>query len=73
MLPLGTPEWMWKRQKISPLIFVSNMLSFRYDFSRLKFLEGRILLNLNSSRGCHTLPNVWFTSKNETVQYYWFP
>jgi len=47
MLPWGTPEWMWKRLEVPPLIFVSNCRSFRYDFSRLKWLEGRIILILN--------------------------
>ena len=27
MLPWGTPEWMCKRLEVSPLIFVSNLLS----------------------------------------------
>jgi hypothetical protein len=36
MLPWDTPEWMWKRLEDSPLIFVSNWRSFRYDCSRLK-------------------------------------
>jgi hypothetical protein len=53
--------------------FRSNCLSFMYDFSRLKYLEGGILLNLNSSRGSHTLSNAWLTSKNAAVQYSWFP
>jgi hypothetical protein len=44
MLPSGTPEWMWKRLEVSPLNFVSNWRSFRYDFNRLKWLEGKIQL-----------------------------
>jgi len=36
VLPLGTPELMWKWLEVSPLIFVSNWRSFMYDFCRLK-------------------------------------
>jgi hypothetical protein len=72
MLLWGTPEWMWKQLEVSPLNFVLNWHSFRYDFSRLKLLEGKILLISNSSPGCHTLSNAWLTSKNAAVQYWWF-
>jgi hypothetical protein len=68
----GVPEWMWKRLEVSPLNFVSNWRSFRYDFRRLKQLEGEILLILNSSPGCHTLSNAWLKSKNAAVQHCWF-
>ena len=57
MLPCGTPEWMCKRLEVSPLNFVSNWFSFGYDFSRLKYLDGKILLILNSSPGYHNLSN----------------
>ena len=36
MLPWSTPEWMWKRLEVSPLIFFSNWRSLRHDFSKLK-------------------------------------
>jgi hypothetical protein len=39
MLPWGTPEWMWKRLEVSPLNFVSNWRSFRYDFNRRNLLK----------------------------------
>ena len=57
MPPWGTPAWMLKGLQVSPLNFVSIWLSFRYDFSRLKQVEGKVLLILNSSPGCHTLSN----------------
>jgi len=44
MPPWGTPEWMWKRYEVYPLVLFSIWLSFRYEFSRLKYFEGRILL-----------------------------
>jgi hypothetical protein len=72
MLPWDTREWMWKRLEVSALIFVLNWHSFRYDFSRLKELEGRILLILNSSPGCHTLSNALLMSNNVAVQCCWF-
>jgi len=64
MLLWGTPEWMWKRLEVSQLNFVSNWISFRYDFSRLKYLEDKILLILSGHAGFHTLSNPWLTSKN---------
>jgi len=72
MLPWGTTEWMWMQLEVSPLNFVSNWHSLRYDFSWLKELESKILLILNTSPGCHTLSNAWLTSKNAAVQYCWF-
>jgi hypothetical protein len=72
MLPWGTREWLWKRLEVSPLNFVSNWRSFRYDFRKLKQLEGKILLILDSSPGCHTLSNAWLTYRNAAVQYCWF-
>jgi hypothetical protein len=67
--PLKPPEWMWKRLEVFLLIFVSNWRSIRHEFGRMKYLEGRVLLILNSSSRCHTLSNAWLTSKNKTVNY----
>ena len=45
MLPWGTPEWIWKLLEVSLLYLVTKWRSCRYDFSKLKYLAGRIFFN----------------------------
>jgi hypothetical protein len=67
MLPWGTPEWMWKRLEISPLILFRIGLHLGTISAGKRKLESKILLILTSSPGCHTLSNAWLTSKNAAV------
>ena len=68
MLPWGTPEWIWKLGDVSLLNFVTKWRPCRYDFSKLKYLVGRVFFILYSSPGCQTLSNVWLTSRKAAVQ-----
>ena len=42
MLPWGTPECIWKLRDVSLLYFVTKWRPCRYDFSKLKYLVGRV-------------------------------
>ena len=46
MLPWDTPEWIWKLLEVSLLNLVTKWRSYRYDFSKLKYLVGRIFFIL---------------------------
>ena len=44
MLPWDTPEWIWKLREVSLFYLVTKWRPCRYEFSKLKYLVGRIFL-----------------------------
>ena len=66
-----TPETC-RTKKLSDIKYLKLLHQVGVFIYRFKQLEGRILLILSSSSGCHTLSNARLTSKNTVIKYCWF-